>query len=136
MQWPMQPVRLGSAHAIDQVAPGLVHLTQELVVAVLGLEIGTHADVSRARDAEHVEQIGREHVEAEARQAIGVDLVVCGHAVGVVDHQDAGLLAGSVGVRHVAGDAVLLLRDHAGHDVHAPRSLIETRQWIRSSSGG
>jgi hypothetical protein len=135
MQWPMQPVRVG-AHAVDQIAPRLVHLAEELVVAVLGLQIRAHADVGGARDAEHVEEIGREHVEAEAREAVGVDLVVRGHPVGVVDHEDARPLAGRVRMRHVAGDAVLLLRDQAGDHVHALRSLIETRQWIRSSSGG
>ena len=131
----MQPVRRIGVHAVDEVAPGLVHLAQELVVAVLGLEIGAHADVVGARDAEHVEEIGREHVEAETGDAISVDLVVGGDPVGVVHHQDARPLAGTLGLRHVAGDAVLLLREHSRDDVHA-RSLIETRQWMRSSSGG
>ena len=112
-------------HAVDQIAPGLVHLAQELLVAVLGLQIGAGADVVGARDAEHVEEIGREHVEAQAGQPVGVDLVVGGDPVGVVHHQDAGPLAGALGMRHVAGDAVLLLRDHACDDVHVP-SLIET----------
>ena len=94
-----------------------------------------HADVGGARDAEHVEQIGREHVEAEAREAIGVDLVVGGDAVGVVDHENARPLAGPFRLSHVAGDAVLLLGEHSRDDVHA-RSLTETRQWMRSSSGG
>jgi hypothetical protein len=123
------------AHAVDEVAPRLVHLAQELLVAVLGLQIRAHPDVVGARDAEHVEQIGREHVEAEAREAVGVDLVVGGDPVGVVDHQDARPLAGPFRLHHVAGDAVLLLREHSRDDVHA-RSLIETRQWMRSSSGG
>ena len=83
----------------------------------------------------HVEEIGREHVEAEAGQAVGVDLVIGGHPVRVVDHQDTRPRPGRVGMRQVAGDAVLLLRDHSRHDVHV-RSFIETRQWIRSSSGG
>ncbi len=102
---------------------------------MLGLEIRAHADVGGARDAEHVEEVRREHVEAEAGETIGVDLVVRGHAVGVVDHEDARPPARRVRMRHVPGNTVLLLRHHARDDVHV-RSLIETRQWIRSSSGG
>jgi hypothetical protein len=111
-------------HAVDQIAPGLVHLAQELLVTVLGLQIGAGADVVGARDAEHVEEIGREHVEAQAGQPVGVDLVVGGDPVGVVHHQDAGPLAGALGMCDVARDAVLLLRDHAADDVHVS-SLIE-----------
>src|SRR5262245_34331827 len=40
----------------------------------------------------------------------------------VMGHQDAGALARPLGMRHVAGNAVLLLRDHACDDVHVPSS--------------
>jgi hypothetical protein len=130
------------AHALDEVMPRLVHLAEELAVGVFRLQLGALADVRRPRDAEHVEEARYEHIEPELGETIGVDLVVGRDAMSVVHHQDPGSLAEPLGMRHVAGNPVLLERDHARDDRHfasplrSARSLIETRQWTRSSSGG
>jgi hypothetical protein len=80
------------------------------------LEIGAEADVVRAGHAEHVEEARRKDVEAEGRQPVRVDLVVGGDAVGVVHHQDAGVRALSLGIRRVARDPILFLREQARDD--------------------
>src|SRR5215510_39479 len=116
------------AHAIDEIAPRLVHLAEELGVRVLGLEVRPHADVIRARHAEHVEEARHEHVEGEGGESVRVDLVVGGDTVGVMHHEDARALARTRRLRHVAGEAVVFLGEHAG-DSHerAPSRAAFTR---------
>jgi hypothetical protein len=95
-------LRIG-LHAVDQVAPRLFHLAEELRVRMLRLQIRAGADVIRARHPEHVEQAGHEHVEAEQGEPVRVDLVVGGDPVGVVHHEDAGPASRPFRMRHVAG---------------------------------
>src|SRR5215510_11004434 len=116
------------AHAVHEIAPRLVHLAEKLRVGVLGLEVRPHTDVSRARHPEHVEEARHEHVEAESGQPVRVDLVVGGDAMGVVHHEDAGPPSLAFGMRHVTGDAVVFLGEHAsdGHE-RAPSRAAFTR---------
>src|SRR5262250_1170689 len=116
------------AHAVHEIAPRLVHLAEKLRVGVLGLEVRPHADRIRARRPEHVEEARHEHVEAESGQPVRVDLVVGGDAVGVVHHEDARAPSLAFRMRHVAGDAVVFLGEHAsdGHE-GAPSRAAFTR---------
>src|SRR5215471_6228361 len=116
------------AHAVLEIAPRLVHLAEKLRVGVLGLEVRSHADGIRARHPEHVEEARHEHVEAERGEPVRIDLVVGSDAVGVVHHEDAWPLAWAVGLRQVAGDAVVFLGEHAS-DRHerAPSRAAFTR---------
>src|SRR5215813_863304 len=116
------------AHAVHEISPRLVHLAEELRIRVLGLEVRSHADGIRARHPEHVEEARHEHVEAEGGESVRIDLVVGGDAVGVMHHEDTGPLAWAIGLRHVARDAVVFLREHArnGHE-RAPSRAAFTR---------
>src|SRR6266508_226905 len=111
--------------ALDEIAPGLVHLAEELTVRVLGLQVGAAADVVRAWNAEHVKQARGEDVEAEGGESVRVDLVVGGDAVRVVNDQDPGTLASPLGVRHVTANPIVLLRQHAGYDRHRRSPLLD-----------
>jgi hypothetical protein len=103
--------------------PGLAHLLEKLAVGMLRLQVGALADVSRARDPEHVEQVGNKDVEPEHCEPVRVDLVVGREARGVVGHHDAGPMTGAFRVRHVAGNAILLLRELACDDSHLRSSF-------------